>query len=129
VVIRPYEDGDAAGLAALVDETTPPLYRWALHGLHGPGEDGRWKRTRVAVGPDGDVAGAVTVAHHSVHRGQYALVVGVAPAHRRQGLGRQLVAEGRRIRPEPLPLVVRFVESDAASTALFRAEGGEIVQT
>jgi GNAT superfamily N-acetyltransferase len=128
--IRPYRGGDQQGIAALVDASTPPLYATLLHALHGPDEDGhRWKRTRMAVTPDGSVAGAVTLAHHSVHRGQYALVVGVTPGHRRQGVGRVLVAEARRMRPQPLPMVVRFFAADAATAALFRAEHGEVVQT
>lgn len=128
--VRPYQDGDQAGLAALIDDSTPPLYATALHALHGRDEDGhRWKRTRVAVAADGTVAGAVTLAHHSVHRGQYALVVGVTPGHRRQGLGRVLVAEARRMRPRPLPMAVRFFADDVATAALFRAEHGKVVQT
>ena len=130
VAVRPYRDGDRSGLLALVDASTPPFYAAVLHALHGPDEDGhRWKRTRVAVGPDGSVAGAVTLAHHSVHRGQYALVVGVRAEHRRQGLGRALVDEARRMRPRPLPMAVRFYAEDTATAALFRAEHGQVVQT
>jgi ribosomal protein S18 acetylase RimI-like enzyme len=130
VLIRPYQDDDRAGIDALVDDSTPPIYVWKQHSLHGPDRDGaRWRRTRVAVGPSGSVAGAVTVVRHSIHTGQYALVVEVAPAHRRQGLGRRLVAEARELRPEPLPLVVQIVGSDTAGLALLRAVGGQIVQT
>ncbi len=51
-MIRAYEAEDAARVAALIDESTPPLYAWKLHQLHGPDRDeGGWKRTRVAVGP------------------------------------------------------------------------------
>ena len=28
--VRPYQDGDQAGLAALIDDSTPPLYATAL---------------------------------------------------------------------------------------------------
>jgi uncharacterized protein len=102
VAVRPNRDGDRSGLRALADASTPRFYATLLHALHGPEEDGhRWKRTRVTVGPDGSVAGAVTLAHHSIHRGQYALVVGVRAEHRRQGLGRALVDEARRMRPPP----------------------------
>ena len=129
-MIRAYEAGDAAGVAALIEETAPALYGWKLHRLHGPDRDGGgWKRTRVATGADGGVLGAVTVAWNPVHTGQYTLVVTVAPGHRRQGLGRALVAEARRMRAEPLPLVVQLYGSDAAALALVRAEGGEVVQT
>ncbi len=59
-VIRPYQDGDQAGLAAIIDDATPPLYPTRLHALHGRDEDGhRWKRTRVAVAADGTVAGGL----------------------------------------------------------------------
>lgn len=127
---RPYEAEDAAGVAALVDGSSPPLYVWKLHRLHGPDRDeGGWKRTRVAVGADGAIAGAVTVARNRVHTGQYSLVVAVAPDRRRRGLGRTLVRQARRMRVEPLPLVVQLFESDVAGMALLRAEGGEVVQT
>ena len=128
--LRPYRDGDGAGVAALLEDSASPIYRWKLHALHGPGRDEptRW-RTRVAEGPDGGIRGAVTAAHHSVHRGQYVLAVTVAPAHRRRGLGRVLVAEGLRMRTEPLPMTVQFVESDRAGAGLVRAAGGQIVQT
>ena len=130
VTFRPYRDGDAAGVAALLEDSAPPLYRWKLHALHGPGRDepSRW-RTRVAVGADGDIRGAVTAAHHSVHRGQYVLAVTVAPAHRRHGLGRELVAEGLRMRTEPLPMTMQFLESDEAGAGLVRSAGGVIIQT
>lgn len=64
-----------------------------------------------------------------MHPGQFTLVVEVAPTHRRQGLGRALVAEARRIRPEPLPLVAQVQEADTSGMALLRAEGGQVVQT
>jgi GNAT superfamily N-acetyltransferase len=130
VSFRPFRDGDAAAVASLLEDAAPPIYRWKLHALHGPGRDkpSRW-RTRVAVGPDGGIRGAVTAAHHSVHRGQYVLAVTVAPAHRRQGLGRRLVAEGLRMRTEPLPMIAEFFGRDEASAALVRSAGGEIIQT
>ena len=130
VSFRPYRDGDAAGVAALLEDSAPPIYRWKQHALHGPGRDdpSRW-RTRVAVGADGEIRGAVTAAHHSVHRGQYVLAVTVAPAHRRHGLGRELVAEGLRMRTESLPMTMQFLESDKAGAALVRSAGGVIIQT
>ena len=125
-VIRPYEDGDAPGVAELLEESAPSIYRWKLRAMHGPGRDepSRW-RTKVAVGADG----AVTLAHHSVHQGQYVLVVQVAPAHRRQGLGRALVTEGRRMRTAPLVITAQFLAADTAAAALLRAVGGRVVQT
>jgi GNAT superfamily N-acetyltransferase len=130
VSFRPYREGDAVGVAALLEDSAPLTYRSKLHVLHGPGRDepSRW-RTRVAVGPDDEIRGAVTAAHHSVHRGQYVLALTVAPAHRRRGLGRELVAEGLRMRTEPLPMTTQFLGSDEAGAALVRAVGGEIVQT
>jgi GNAT superfamily N-acetyltransferase len=130
VSFRPYREEDASGVAALLEDTAPPIYRWKVHAMHGPGRDepSRW-RTRVAVGPAGEIRGAVTAAHHSVHRGQYGLAVTVGPEHRRQGLGRELVAEGLRMRSEPLPMVGQFMESDEATAALVRSVGGEIIQT
>lgn len=129
-VIRPYEDGDAPGVAELLEESAPSIYRWKLLAMHGRGRDepSRW-RTKVAVGPDGEVLGAVTLAHHSIHQGQYALVVQVAPAHRRQGLGRALVTEGRRMRTAPLAITAQFLAADTAAAALLRAVGGRIIQT
>jgi hypothetical protein len=65
-------------------------------------EDGhRWKAHEGHCRPGRSAPGAVTLAHHSIHRGQYALVVGVRAEHRRQGLGRALVDEARRMRPPP----------------------------
>jgi len=130
VSFRPYRDGDAGGVAALLEDTAPPTYRWKLHAMHGPGRDepSRW-RTAVAVGPDGEIRGAVTAAHHSVHRGQYGLAVTVGPEHRRQGLGRELVAEALRMRTEPLPMTAQFLGSDQAAAALVRSVDGEIIQT
>ena len=84
---------------ALLEDSAPPIYRWKQHALHGPGRDEpSRRRTEVAVGGDGEIRGAVTAAHHSVHRGQDVLAVTVAPAHRRHGLGRERVAEGLRMR-------------------------------
>ena len=42
---RPYRDADAAGVAALLEDSAPPIYRWKLHALHGPGRDepSRWR--------------------------------------------------------------------------------------
>jgi hypothetical protein len=31
LTFRPYRDGDAAGVAALLEDSAPPLYRWKLH--------------------------------------------------------------------------------------------------
>lgn len=127
--IRAFRDGDEVGVRALPGEDAPDLYRWKLTAMHGPGRDepSRW-RTEVAVAPDGDIRGAVTLAHHSIHQGQYVLVVQVAPEHRRRGLGRQLVGVGRRMRTTTLPMTAQFFASDAASAALLRAEGAEIIQ-
>lgn len=127
MLIRPYRDDDAPGIDVLVDETTPPIYLRNQHSLHRLDRKGRL--TRIAVGSSGEVAGAVTVVRHSVHIGQYAMAVEVAPAYRRQGLGRRLVAEAQAMRTEPLPLVAQLVESDTAGLALLRAVGGKIVQT
>ncbi|HEV7657376.1 MAG TPA: hypothetical protein VGP36_21975 [Mycobacteriales bacterium] len=45
--LRPYEDGDRGGIDALVDASTPPLYVWKQHSLHGPDRDGaRWLAAR-----------------------------------------------------------------------------------
>jgi len=53
--------GDAAGVAALNDDAAPPLYAWKLHRLYGPARgDGAWWQTRVVVGADGGITGAVT---------------------------------------------------------------------
>ena len=41
---RPYRDGDAAGVAALLADTAPRIYRWKLHALHGPGRDEPFRR-------------------------------------------------------------------------------------
>jgi GNAT superfamily N-acetyltransferase len=125
---RAYEDGDAEAVAGLVDPAAPPLYVWKLHALHGPERADPPKRTRLALGPDGTVMGAVTVGVNPVHLGQYSFAVTVGPAYRRRGLGRELVAEGRRMRTDARPLVTQVYEFDAAGLALVRAEGGKVVQ-
>jgi hypothetical protein len=40
-----------------------------------------------------------------------------------------LVAEGLRMRTEPLPMTMQFLESDGAAAALVRSVGGVIIQT
>jgi hypothetical protein len=43
--VRPFRDGDGPGVAALLEDSAPGLYRWKLNAMHGPGRDepSRWR--------------------------------------------------------------------------------------
>jgi GNAT superfamily N-acetyltransferase len=121
--MRAWRDGDEERLGGLLGPGDGDLYRQG-HGLLGPDRDGpRWRRTRL-VEEAGAVVGAVAVVRNRLHTQRYVLAVEVAPAHRRRGLGRRLVEEARRVRPEPLPFMVKVLDADPAATGLVAAVGG-----
>jgi GNAT superfamily N-acetyltransferase len=126
--LRAWRPDDRAGVDALLDPDADPLWAQQSHQLHGEPRDGtRWRRT--LVGEDhGELVGAVTVARNYVHPGRYSCPIEVAPAHRRRGLGRRLVAAARNLRPEPLPLAGKFRERDEEAGAFLAAIGGRVYQ-
>jgi GNAT superfamily N-acetyltransferase len=115
---REWTDGDGPAVDALLDPEPDRLWAGQGHRLHGPPREGeRWKRTWV--GEQGDaVVGAITLGRNYVHPARYSCAVEVAPASRRNGLGRQLIEFARDHRAEPLPLAVKVRERDAAGRAL-----------
>jgi len=79
----------------------------------------------VVAGEDDDVVGSVIAAWDGWRGSVYLLVV--APAHRRQGLGRQLVAvaEQRLAGAGARRLQAIVVETDPRATEFWRATGWE----
>jgi GNAT superfamily N-acetyltransferase len=126
--MREWTAADVAAVDALLDADPDPLWAGQGHRLHGPPREGkRWRRTLVAE-EHGEVVGAVTLGRNYVHPARYSCAFEVGPAHRRRGLGRQLVAAARELRPEPLPLSAKVREHDRAGMALMTALGGRVYQ-
>src|SRR5215211_4125540 len=124
VRIHPYADADAVGLAGLWDGEVPSLGS----GSHGADRAApRWKRTLVAQ--EGDrLVGVATVGQNWAHPGWYSAAVDVAPGHRRQGIGRAMLAALRGLPPAPKPLLGKIWADDPASTGFLAAAGGTVVQ-
>lgn len=103
---------------------------WATQGraLHGPDRPApRWRRTWIAC-RGRQVVGAATLASNRIHPGRYSCAVEVAPAHRRTGIGRQLLETVRAQRPEPRPLAGKVYADDPAATALAAGGGATVYQ-
>lgn len=126
--IREWTDADGRAIDVLLDPEPDPLWAGQGHRLHGaPREGERWRRTWVAEAGDA-LVGAVTLGRNYVHPGRYSCAVEVAPARRRQGLGRRLVEFARNQRPERRPLAGKVRERDEAGGALIAALGGRRYQ-
>ncbi|HST47134.1 GNAT family N-acetyltransferase [Jatrophihabitans sp.] len=126
--LRPWQQHDAAAVAALLDPDGDPLWAAQGHALHGPAREGeRWRRTLVACHRD-QVLGAGTVVRNPVHAGRYAGAVEVATGWRRRGVATALVRALRELRPEPLPLAGKIHESDAAARLFGQAMGARPYQ-
>jgi GNAT superfamily N-acetyltransferase len=126
--LRPWQEPDAAPVAALLAPDSDPLWAAQGHVLHGPARDGeRWRRTLVACHQD-QVLGAGTIARNPVHAGRYACAVEVATAWRRRGVATTLVEALRELRPEPLPLAGKIRESDTAAWPFGQAIGARAYQ-
>src|SRR4051794_27741925 len=111
--VRPWQERDAAPVAALLEPGVDPVWAAQGHLLHGPARDGkRWRRTLVAC-HRGQVLAAGTLARNPVHAGRYACAVEVAAGWRRRGVATTLVRTLRELRPRPLPLAGKIRESDA----------------
>ncbi|MEO8889856.1 MAG: GNAT family N-acetyltransferase [Jatrophihabitantaceae bacterium] len=128
MLIRPWVDGDAGAVTALLDTAADPLWAAQGHRLHGPDRDGaRRRRTLIATEAD-RVVGAVTVARNEIHPGRLSCGVEVAAGHRRRGIGRALIQAALATRPDPLPLVGKVRVRDASAMALGRAVGASTYQ-
>ena len=78
----------------------------------------------IAVDTGGGVIGSVIAGWDGWRGSMYRLVV--APGHRRQGLGRQLLAEAEeRLRAGATRLQAAVVETDAQARGFWRSSGWE----
>jgi GNAT superfamily N-acetyltransferase len=114
VHIRPYADGDADQIAAILDATYgyDPRLR-ALHGGgHGPPLDQPFRRTLVAE-IDGELVGVGTILHGSFHPIHTWLDLVVSPDTRRRGIGTAVFDELRARAPTPLCARVRYDQPGA----------------
>jgi L-amino acid N-acyltransferase YncA len=75
----------------------------------------------VTVYADPDGRGLVTLGRGLA--GRWELSVEVAPRHRGAGVGRRLIAAGRRVAPAGEPLFAQVAPSNAASLRAFLAAG------
>jgi GNAT superfamily N-acetyltransferase len=79
------------------------------------------RRREVAVYADPAGRGLVTLGRGLA--GRWELSVEVAPAHRGAGVGRRLIAAGRRLAPAGAPLFAQVAPGNAASLRAFLAAG------
>lgn len=116
VEVRPWSDGDAAEVAALLASDATPVWINQGHALHGPAwREGRRRRpTWVAEGA-GHLVGAVTVATNRVHDGRLLCAVEVAEPHRRRGVGRELLRQAHHGAPDSRPLAAKVTPPAAAT--------------
>lgn len=84
-------------------------------------------RNLKAVAPDGSLAGFVSAGPARVRRRGWIITIGVAPDHRRRGIGRWLLhtAEQRLGRPE-MRLTVRA--SNAPAITLYKRAGYTVIE-
>ena len=90
VTYRPWAEGDEV---AARDAFGPPDTPQAEldRTLLGPGATDPWRHCLVAVGEDGEFLAAGAVAEATLHPRRLWVYVEVAPAHRRRGIGTDLV--------------------------------------
>ncbi len=126
--LREYRAGEQQGVDALIDEDTEPLFALQGHPLQGPAREGeRWRRTVVAE-LDGMVIGAATVARNKWHPSYTTLIVEVAAAHRRRGLGTELSRAARELRPGA-SFYTKINQKDQPAMRFARSLGGESIVT
>lgn len=126
--IRPWMVGDEARIDGLLDDVPDPLWVMQMHAMHGPNrESPRWRRTRVAV-LDEEIVGAVSIGVNQVHGGRLNGALEVSPSHRRQGIGRVLLAAGRDLRESDLPIMSKVRPDNAAAADFLDSVGGSLVQ-
>ncbi len=126
--LRDYRPGDQQGVDALIDDDTEHLFTLQGHPLHGPARDGeRWRRTLIAE-LDGLVIGAATVARNKWHPTYITLIVEVASAYRRRGLGTELSRAARDLHPAS-SFYTKIKEKDQPAMHFARSLGGEIIAT
>jgi len=94
-----------------------------LHALHGPTQFSPWQQTLIAeVG--GQVVGAGTARHGQRHPERYWLILNVAPAWRRRGIGSRLFTELAGLtQHDPRPFRVQARPSDTPTMQFLRQRG------
>ena len=124
MLIRPFEDQDQAGVRRLLDQSWPDdLVMRELHALHGPAQIFPWQQTLIAEA-DGQVVGAGTARHGQRHPERYWLVLTVAPAWRRRGIGSRLFTELAALtRHDPRPFRVQARPSDTPTMEFLQRRG------
>lgn len=112
--MRPFAEGDAEAISAILDETYGHDRRLrALYGDgHGPALEQPFRRTTVAE-VDGGVVAAGTIVHGSAHPLRTWLDLVVAPNVRRRGIGTALLDELRVLAPASLCARVRYDQPGA----------------
>ncbi len=123
MLIRPYQDHDQAAVRRLLDQSWPndPVMR-ELHDLHGPTHISGWQQTLIAEA-DG-VVGAGTARHGQRHPARYWLVLNVAPAARRRGIGSRLfTALAALTCHDPRPFRVQARPSDTPTMQFLQQHG------
>lgn len=124
MLIRPYQDHDQAAVRRLLDQSWPndPVMR-ELHDLHGPAHLSPWQQTLIAEA-DGVVVGAGTARHGQKHPARYWLVLNVAPAARRRGIGSRLfTALAALTCHDPRPFRVQARPSDTPTMKFLQQRG------
>lgn len=124
MLIRLYTGQDQAGVRGLLDQSWPddPVMR-EFHALHGPAQLSPWQQTLIAEA-DGQVVGAGTGRHGQRHPARYWLVLTVAPAWRRRGIGSRLFTELAILtRHDPRPFRVQARPSDTPTMQFLQQRG------
>lgn len=128
-MIRPYRADDEPAVAALLRAAWPDdpvmVEISSQHRVDARDDEGRAWRARVAE-EDGEVVGAGSLVASARHPARLFLVVAVAPAWRRRGIGSALLAE-LRLGGDARPLQARVRAGDEPGAAFLRAHGFDLL--
>ncbi len=125
---RPWREGDDVAARAALGEVDTPQSA-VDRPLLGPDAPDPWRRTLVAT-DGGQVVAAAAVSEARLHPTRLWLYAEVAPTHRRQGIGTELV---RRLRQEAAPSGVaalrsRYTSANHAAAGFTAALGMHAIQ-
>jgi GNAT superfamily N-acetyltransferase len=126
--IRPFADGDAEAIGALVAASYPDDERMRTFRRRGHGppvDEPVWRRSLIAE-TGGAVAGTGTVLHSRLHPLRTGFDIVVAPRLRRRGVATALLRELRRLAPRPL--LTRATLADDAATGFVGAQGFRVLE-
>lgn len=127
-VIRSYREEDRSSVETLLVEAWPDdqVLREisSIHGEHLDTVD-RWRRSLVSL-QRGEVTAVGTLLAGARHPTRIFVVIAVAPAYRRRGIGSALLAELRRL-SDGRPLLARVREDDPIGLGFADAHGFDVV--